>query len=117
MPILPVIDLLILMGWSLLAVGAVLKAIAMTTVYRPTIANLTPMDFLLMAVVCLLFALALAARTWVKANEPAILARQQGLPGRDAFRADQGLGLGMNHAEPQGSRAEAAEAVRPQGNA
>ena len=31
MPVLPLIDLLILMGWTSLALGGVLKAIAVTT--------------------------------------------------------------------------------------
>jgi len=99
LPVLPVIDLLILMGWSLLAVGAVLKAVAMTTAYRPSIASLGAMDFLLMAVVCLLFALALAARTWVKANEPQILARQRSLPGREPYLVEPNRGMALNHAE------------------
>lgn len=69
MPTLPLIDLLILMGWSSLFIGATQKAIWITTSYRPSILTLTPFDFLWIAVVCLLFALSLAARTWVKLNE------------------------------------------------
>ena len=121
MPILPLIDLLILMGWSLLAVGAVLKAVAMTTAYRPSIANLGPMDFLLMAMVCLLFALALAARTWVKANEPQMLARQRILPGHEPYLVEPNRGMAMNHAEPFDApiaeAAEVGEVARPQGSA
>ncbi len=117
MPILPIIDLLILMGWSLLAVGAVLKAVAMTTAYRPSIASLGPMEFLIMAGVCLLFALALAARTWVKANEPAILARQRSVPAREPHLMDSGRGMAANHGEPLDSSAQApAESIRPQGS-
>ena len=37
MPVLPLIDLLILLGWTSLAAGALLKAVAISTVYRPTI--------------------------------------------------------------------------------
>ena len=77
MPVLPLIDLLILVGWSCLAVAGVLKAIAVTTSYRPDIMTLGPLDFVQIASVMLLFALALAARTWVKANEPGILAKQR----------------------------------------
>ncbi len=73
MPILPLIDLLILAGWSSLAVGAVLKAVAVTTVYRPTLLTLTPMDFIVVAAICFGFALTLAARTWVKLNEPRLI--------------------------------------------
>ncbi len=69
MPTLPLIDLLILMGWTSLFIGATQKAIWITTEYRPTILTLTPIDFLWVAGVCLLFALSLAARTWVKMNE------------------------------------------------
>ncbi len=69
MPTLPLIDLLILMGWTSLLIGATQKAIWITTSYRPTVLSLTPIDFLWIAGVCLLFALSLAARTWVKLNE------------------------------------------------
>lgn len=77
MPILPIIDLLILMGWTALMVGAALKAIAMTTRYNPAIASLSSLDFALIAAVCFGFALTLAARTWVKLNEPSLLAMRR----------------------------------------
>ncbi len=77
MPVLPLIDLLILMGWTSLVLGAVLKGVAVTTSYRPEILTLGPVEFLALSGVCLLFALALAARTWVKANEPEIIAKQR----------------------------------------
>ena len=77
MPILPLIDLLILAGWSSLAVGAVLKAVSVTTVYRPTLLTLTPMDFIVLAAICFGFALTLAARTWVKLNEPRLIQIQR----------------------------------------
>lgn len=85
MPILPIIDLLILSGWTALMVGAALKAIDITTRYHPMIAGLTSMDFAVMAAVCFGFALTLAARTWVKLNEPALLAlRRRRLQDRGA---------------------------------
>jgi hypothetical protein len=71
------IDLLILLGWTSLALGGVLKAIAITTNYRPDILTLGPLELVQLAAICLLFALALAARTWVKANEPEIIAKQR----------------------------------------
>lgn len=77
MPVLPMIDLLILMGWTCLALGGVLKAIAISTSYRPMLFSFGPMEFLIVAGIMLLFALTLAARTWVKAYEPEILARQR----------------------------------------
>lgn len=70
MPVLPMIDLLLLSGWTALLVGFVLKVVYLTTSYRPTILSLTPKDFLQVAVAAMLFAIALAARTWVKAQEP-----------------------------------------------
>ncbi len=74
MPVLPFIDLLILVGWTSLGVGAVLKAVAVTTVYRPTLLSLTSMDFVVISAICFGFALTLAARTWVKLNEPRLMA-------------------------------------------
>lgn len=57
--------------------GGALKAIHMTTTYRPSIFGLAPSDCLLIAGVFLTFALTLAARTWVKLNEPTLLARRR----------------------------------------
>ena len=74
MPILPLIDLLILMGSLSLALGFGLKAIAITTRYQPSILGFSSIDMVIIAGVCLAFALTLAARTWVKLNEPRLLA-------------------------------------------
>ena len=74
MPILPLIDLLILMGSASLVVGFVLKASAITTHYRPSILGFSSIDMVIIAGICLGFALTLAARTWVKLNEPRLLA-------------------------------------------
>ncbi len=71
MPVLPLIDLLLLAGWTALLVGFVLKVVYLTTSYRPTLLTLTPSDFLEVAIAAMLFAIALAARSWVKAQEPA----------------------------------------------
>ena len=73
MPVLPLIDLLILMGWTSLGIGAVLKAIAITTVYRPTLLTLTSIDFVVVTAICFGFALTLAARSWVSLNEPRLI--------------------------------------------
>ena len=75
MPILPLIDLLILMGSGSLLVGFALKSIEITTHYHPEIFGFSTIDFVLMAGVCMGFALTLAARTWVKLNEPKLLGR------------------------------------------
>ncbi len=77
MPVLPLIDLLLLAGWTALLVGFVLKVIHLTTTYRPTILTLAPNDFLEMAVAAMLFAIALAARTWVKTQEPGTTAARR----------------------------------------
>lgn len=76
MSILPLMDALILLGWSSLVAGGLLKAVYVTTHYRPTIAGLGPADFLAIAFTALLFALTLAARTWVKTMEPSLLRRR-----------------------------------------
>jgi hypothetical protein len=73
-PVLPLIDLLILMGSLSLVLGFGLKAIAITTRYQPSILGFSSIDMVIIAGVCLAFALTLAARTWVKLNEPRLLA-------------------------------------------
>lgn len=77
MPILPLIDLMILIAWTCLIVAVVQKALWMALVTRATVFGMTPYDFVLVAGVSLLFALALAARIWVKANEPGLLRGQR----------------------------------------
>jgi hypothetical protein len=69
MPILPIIDLLILMGWTSLFAAFALKAITITTSYAPSLFGMGPMDFTILAGIFLLFSLALSARTWVKTHE------------------------------------------------
>jgi hypothetical protein len=71
MPVLPLIDLILLSAWTALLIGFILKVVAMTTHYRPTIVSLTSLDFLLIAGAAMLFAIALAARTWVASQAPA----------------------------------------------
>jgi hypothetical protein len=87
-PILPLIDLFLLLGTASLFVGFLLKAIAITTRFRPHILGFTSIDFVVIAGICMGFALVLAARTWVKLNEPRLLAtRRESLEGR--FRREQ----------------------------
>ena len=69
MPILPIVDLMILMAWTSLLGAFVLKAIRMTTSYDPSLFGLGPMELTFVAGVLLLFALTLTARTWLKARE------------------------------------------------
>ena len=87
MPVLPLIDLMLLSGWTALLVGFVLKMVYMTTNYRPTIASLTPVDFLMVAVAAMLFAIALAARTWVASQSPAQSAVRRRDETMEAYRA------------------------------
>jgi hypothetical protein len=77
-PTLPLIDLMILVAWTCLIVAVVQKALWMALVTRASVFGMTPYDFVLVAGVSLLFALALAARVWVKANEA--LLRSQRAP-------------------------------------
>jgi len=76
-PTLPLIDLMILLAWTSLIVAVVQKAVWMALHSRATVLGLTPYDFVLVAGVLLLFALALAARVWVKANEQRLLRGQR----------------------------------------
>ena len=69
MPILPIIDLCILLGWTSLLSAFVLKAIYITTHYRPTPIGMGPADLVMSAGIFLIFAIALAARVWVKQQE------------------------------------------------
>ncbi|MEE3328596.1 MAG: hypothetical protein VX252_14755 [Myxococcota bacterium] len=69
MPILPIIDLLILMAWTVLFGAFGLKLIALTTSYSPALFGLGPFEFTVIAAVLLLFAIALASRTWLRAQE------------------------------------------------
>ena len=77
MLILPLIDLLILSGTGMLVVGFVLKAVAITTMYRPTVLGFSSTDFVVLCGVCWIFALTLVARSWVRLNEPRIMAARR----------------------------------------
>ena len=75
MPVLPLVDLLILLGTLSLVVGVLLKSIAILTVFQPALLGFTSLDFVVIAGVCMGFALTLVARTWLKLNEnsPAVV--------------------------------------------
>jgi hypothetical protein len=72
-PVLPLIDLLILLSTGSLVVGFVLKAIALTTQYRPTVLGFSSLDFVIVTGLGFAFALVLAARSWVKLNEQQLM--------------------------------------------
>jgi hypothetical protein len=71
------IDALIFVAWSSLVVAFLQKAIMVTTAFRPIFFGMSPIDFCFVSALALLFALALAARAWVRANEPEMLARRR----------------------------------------
>ena len=73
----PLIDLLVISGSGFLVIGSLLKAISVATRYNPHILGFSSLDFLLMTMVCWMFALVLAARTWVQINEPLLLRRRR----------------------------------------
>lgn len=73
-PVLPLIDLMILLGTGSLILGFVLKAAAIATQYSPTFLGFSSMNYVVIAAICFAFALTLAARTWVKLNEPKLMA-------------------------------------------
>ena len=73
MPVLPLIDLLILVAWTSLIWAFVQKGLWLAFATTFTVLGLTPYDFVLGSGICLLFALALAARVWVKSHEPKVI--------------------------------------------
>jgi len=85
-PILPIVDLLVLMGTGSLVIGFILKAIVIATIYRPRLLGFSSLDFVVIAAVCFGLALILVARTWLKLNEPSLLALQSRLRAEDAHR-------------------------------
>ena len=73
MPVLPLIDLLIVLAWASLVWAFVQKGLWLAFAKTFTVLGLTPYDFVFGSALCLLFALALAARVWVKGNEPKLV--------------------------------------------
>lgn len=111
MPILPLIDLLILLSTASLLVGFALKAIDITTRYSPTILGFSSLDFVIITGICMGLALVLAARSWVKLHEDEIRTRRSHSIGGGSRRLPQTL----VDAEDAEQRAfEAAEAARAQ---
>ena len=93
MPVLPLIDLLILLATGSIAMGFLLKAVELTTVYRFYPLGFSATDFALLAMLLFAFALTLAARTWVKVNEPALLAVRRRVAADVARRRARDLDL------------------------
>jgi hypothetical protein len=112
MPILPLIDLLILAGSFSLVVGFLLKAWEIATRYPASILGFSSIDMVVIAGVCLGFALVLAARTWVKLNEPRLMAYRR--RASEAERRWQAVDL---EAEAEEAEAEERERARRQASA
>jgi hypothetical protein len=101
-PILPLVDLLILTGSASLLVGFLLKAIAMATIYRPSLLGFTSLDFALISAVCFAMALVLVARTWLKLNEPELMALRSRLRREEAQRRAYEIGQANHSNAPPG---------------
>jgi len=111
LPVLPLIDLLILLSTGSLLVGFVLKAIALTTQYRPTLLGFSSVDFVIITGLGFAFALVLAARSWVKLNEKALMAthsarRRSRVVVSDFDEDDYEYELGEQSAEAEAASAE-----------
>src|SRR5262245_29003144 len=86
MTVLPIVDLLILLGTASLGIGFVLKGVALTTTYNPTFLGFSSIDMLLIAMTCFAMALVIAARTWLRLNEPRVQALERRLGEEEAKR-------------------------------
>jgi hypothetical protein len=77
MPVLPLIDLMIFLAWSSLIVAFLEKAMEHVLARPYYLFGIGPFDWTIIAGVSLLFALSLAARTWVKSVEGGLSLRIQ----------------------------------------
>lgn len=85
MPLLPIIDLLILLAWTSLAAGGLLKFVNLAFSKYWTLLGLSPFDFFMIGAVMLIFALALVGRSWVKLNDPGVRSEQRAERTRAAY--------------------------------
>jgi hypothetical protein len=109
MPVLPLIDLMIFVAWSSLIVAFVEKSLELAFVGNFYLFGIGPFDWVVIAATALLFALALAARTFVKATEGGLSLRLQKtgpevLPDFPDPRAQQGLGAMVRERETAPTR-------------
>jgi hypothetical protein len=116
MPVLPVIDLMLVSGWTALLIAFLLKLADLVTRGSQTIFSLTPGDFLLFSVVCFLFAIALAARTWVASQAPSRSAarrRRETLAAYHALQNGNGTAVASEEGAPGMARDETAPTPAP----
>jgi hypothetical protein len=113
MPILPLVDLFILMGSGAFGIGVVLKVIDIATHYDPVLLGFTSSDFALITGVCFAFALTLVARTWLKLNEPRLLALQSRLRAEEAHRRARELELASANGAVEAPEAPGAASGEP----
>jgi hypothetical protein len=100
MPVLPLIDLMILLAWSSLIVAFVEKSLELALARAYHLFGIGPFDWVVVAATSLLFALALAARAWVKSLEGSTSLRiartgVEVLPDFPDPRAQQGFSMSV----------------------
>lgn len=113
MSVLPLVDLFILLGTGSIAVGFVLKAVALTTIYNPTFLGFSSSDMALIGLVAFAMALVITARTWLKLNEPHLQALQRRMGEEEARRRAREIrepGAAMGRRAEDGPAAGAGEA-------
>ena len=86
-PVLPIVDFLILIASTFLLGAGILKFVYLITTAR---IPLDPMDLVGAATGILLLAIALVGRSWVKANDPSVLAEQRASSTLEAYEALRG---------------------------
>jgi hypothetical protein len=109
MPVLPLIDLMIFLAWSSLIVAFVEKSLELALARNFWLFGITPFDWVVIAATSLLFALALAARSFVKATEGSLSLRfsktaAEVLPDFPDPRAQQGFGTTVREREATPTR-------------
>lgn len=90
-PVLPFVDLLILLASACLVCGGTLKTIYVMTALSFTPLGLNPLHFVMIAALLLLLAIALTGRAWLIAHEPnQVIADQRAHETLDAYVALRG---------------------------
>jgi len=106
-PILPFIDALILMAWTTLAIGGVLKVVNTTFGVHWQLLGFAPSDLLVVGLTLLVFSLALIGRTWVKQNDPGVVAERRKSSTLEAYaRMTQNGDERGENGEPRASTAQ-----------